>query len=102
VTKPVVLKEQKNVILYFSDEDGEYLIGERNRIAKRDKIEEEAKELVAELIQGPKGKLIPTLPPQTRLISLHVDEEGLAKLSFSKAFTAEHPGSRPENRYLRN
>ena len=96
VTKPAVLKEQKkeekNVILYFSDEDGEFLIGERNRITKRDKVEEEAKELVAELIRGPKGKLIPTLPSQTRLISLHVDEEGLAKVSFSKAFTADHPG----------
>jgi spore germination protein GerM len=96
VKKPVVVKEQKkeekNVILYFSDEDEEYLIGEKNRITKKDRVEEEAKELVAELIRGPRGKLIPTLPPQTRLISLHVDEEGLAKVSFSRAFTADHPG----------
>jgi len=92
VTKKIVSKEQKNVILYFSDEEGEFLIGERNRITKRDGVDEEAKELVAELIRGPKGKLIPTLPPQTRLISLHVDENGLAKVSFSKAFTADHPG----------
>ena len=96
VKKPAVVKEQKkeekNIILYFSDENEEYLIGERNKITKKDRLEEEAKELVAELIQGPKGKLIPTLPPQTRLLSLHVDEEGLAKVSFSKAFTADHPG----------
>jgi len=96
VKKPAVVKEQKkeekNIILYFSDEDEEYLIGERNRITKKDRLEEEAKELVAELIRGPKGKLIPTLPPQTRLLSLHVDEEGLAKVSFSKAFTTDHPG----------
>jgi spore germination protein GerM len=92
VTKKIVSKEQKNVILYFSDEEGEFLIGERNRITKRDGVDEEAKELVAELIRGPKGKLIPTLPPQTRLISLHVDENGMAKVSFSKSFTADHPG----------
>ena len=96
VKKPAVVKEQKkeekNIILYFSDENEEYLIGERNKITKKDRLEEEAKELVAELIQGPKGKLIPTLPPQTRLLSLHVDEEGLAKVSFSKAFTTDHPG----------
>ena len=96
VKKPAVVKEQKkeekNILLYFSDENEEYLIGERNKITKKDRLEEEAKELVAELIQGPKGKLIPTLPPQTRLLSLHVDEEGLAKVSFSKAFTTDHPG----------
>jgi spore germination protein GerM len=96
VKKPAVVKEQKkeekNIILYFSDENEEYLIGERNKITKKDRLEEEARELVAELIQGPKGKLIPTLPPQTRLNSLHIDEEGLAKVSFSKAFTADHPG----------
>ena len=92
VTKRSVSKEQKNVTLFFSDEEGDYLIGERNRITKRDRVEEEAKELVAELIRGPKGKLIPTLPPQARLLSLHVDETGVAKVSFSKAFTADHPG----------
>ena len=92
VTKRIVSKEQKNVTLYFSDEEGEYLIGERDKITKKDRVEEEAKELVAELIRGPKGKLIPTLPPQTRLLTLQVDERGMAKLSFSKAFTADHPG----------
>jgi germination protein M len=104
VKKPNIVKEQKkeetkeqkeeekNVILYFSDEDEEYLIGEKKRITKKDRVEEEAKELVAELIRGPKGKLIPTLPSQTRLLSLRIDEEGLAKVSFSKAFTTDHPG----------
>jgi spore germination protein GerM len=92
VTKRIVLKEQKNVTLYFSDEEGEFLIGEKNRIAKKDSVEEEAKELVAELIRGPKGKLIPTLPSQTRLLSLHLDERGVASVNFSKAFTADHPG----------
>jgi len=92
VTKRIVPREQKSVTLYFSDEEGEYLIGERDKITKRDRVEEEAKELVAELIRGPRGKLIPTLPPQTRLLTLQVDERGMAKLSFSKAFTADHPG----------
>jgi spore germination protein GerM len=92
VTKRIVPKEHKNVVLYFSDDDGEYLIGERDRITKRDRVEEEAKELISELIRGPKGKLIPTLPPQTKLLNLHVDEKGVAKVSFSKAFAGDHPG----------
>jgi spore germination protein GerM len=92
VTKQIASREQKNVILYFSDEEGEFLVGERNRITKRDRVDEEAKELVAELIRGPKGRLIPTLPSETRLLNLHVDENGMAKVSFSKAFTADHPG----------
>ena len=92
VTKRSVSKEQRNVVLYFSDDDGEYLIGERYRITKKDSVEEEAKELISELIRGPKGKLIPTLPRQTKLLNLHVDEKGVAKVSFSKAFAADHPG----------
>jgi spore germination protein GerM len=92
VTKRIVSREHKNVVLYFSDEDGEYLIGEKDTILKKERVEEEAKELITELIRGPKGKLIPTLPPQTKLLNLQVDEKGVAKVSFSKAFTGDHPG----------
>src|SRR4030042_3541032 len=53
-----ILREKKGILLYFSDSEGEYLIGEKREILKRDEVEEEAEETINELIKGPKGKLI--------------------------------------------
>ena len=74
VEKKVVSKERREITLFFSDEEGEYLIGEKRQILKRGDVEKEAKEAVTELTRGPKGKLIPTLPPQTKLLALELDE----------------------------
>src|SRR4030042_4851667 len=57
--KRKILREEKTVLLYFSDREEEYLVGEKREIPKRDKIDEEAKETIIELIKGPKGKLVP-------------------------------------------
>ena len=87
-----ITREKKGILLYFSDSEGEYLIGEKREILNRDEVEEEAKETINEIIKGPKGKLIPTLPPQTKLLSLELGEEGVAKVNFNKAFSKDHPG----------
>jgi spore germination protein GerM len=92
VEKKVVSKEKREVTLFFSDEDGEYLIGEKRQILKRGDVEKEAREAVTELTRGPKGKLIPTLPPQTKLLALNLNEKGLVKVSFNQALTRDHPG----------
>jgi spore germination protein GerM len=87
-----VVEERKEIVLYFSDSDGEYLIGEKRKIVKRGEIKEEAKELIQELIKGPKGKLIPTLPSHTKCLGLKINEKGMAIINFSQALTKEHPG----------
>ena len=86
------LREKKGILLYFSDREDEYLVGEKREILKRDEIEEEAKDAINELIKGPKGKLIPTLPTQTKLLSLELGEDGVAKVNFNKALSKDHPG----------
>lgn len=87
-----VAREKKVVTLYFSDSEGEYLVGEKREILKKGDAREEAEETVAELIKGPKGRLIPTLPLRTKLLSFQVDEKGLAKVNFNKALSKDHPG----------
>ena len=87
-----MVREKKEILIYFSDREGEFLIGEKRDIVKRDDVEEEAEETVEELIKGPKGKLIPTLPPQTKLLDLELGEEGVAKVNFNKALSKDHPG----------
>jgi spore germination protein GerM len=90
--KKVAKKEKKVVTLFFSEEEEEYLVGEKREISKTGKIEEEARETVLELIKGPKEKLIPTLSPHTRLLTLQVDPSGVARVNFDQTLSKEHPG----------
>jgi spore germination protein GerM len=90
--KKIAVKEKKIVTLFFSEEEGEYLVGEKREIPKRERVEEEARETVVELIKGPKGNLIPALPPQTKLLTLEMDQNGVAKVNFDQTLSKEHPG----------
>ena len=83
---------KREVLLFFSDPDSEYLIGEKRKILRKNGAEEEAGETIMELIKGPKGKLIPTVPPHTRLLAFHLDETGMAKVNFDRSFSKDHPG----------
>jgi len=83
---------RREVLLYFSDREGEYLVGEKRQILKKKALSEEAKETVVELIKGPEGKLLCTLPPRTKLLSLQINDAGLAKVNFNKALSQDHPG----------
>jgi len=83
---------RKIVTLYFSGEKGEYLTGEKREIPNKGDAQEEAKEVIQELIKGPKGKLIRTLPPRTKLLAVEIDERGVAKVNFDKALSRDHPG----------
>jgi spore germination protein GerM len=87
-----ILLEKKEVLLYFSGPEGEYLIGERRKILKKNEVKEEAKETIVALIKGPEGKLIPTLPPRTRLLTLQISDAGVAKVNFNAALSRDHPG----------
>lgn len=87
-----VVKEKKEVVLYFSNPEGEYLVGEKRKILKKKELREEARELLGELIKGPSGKLIPTLPPRTKCLNVLVNEKGLAKVNFNQSLIKDHPG----------
>jgi len=84
--------ERKEVLLYFSDSEGEYLIGEKRKILKKNTVQDEAEETVIELIKGPNGKLIPTLPPRTELLTLQISDAGVARVNFNPALSKDHPG----------
>lgn len=87
-----ILAERREVLLYFSGSEGEYLVGEKRKILKRNGAKEEAKETIIELIKGPKGKLIPTLPPRTEVLTLEISDAGVAKVNFNPALSRDHPG----------
>jgi spore germination protein GerM len=87
-----ILADRREVLVYFSDSESEYLVGEKREIPKKNEVKEEAKETIGELIRGPKSKLIPTLPPRTKLLTLQINDAGLAKVNFSQALSKDHPG----------
>jgi spore germination protein GerM len=90
--KAVTSVQKKAVTLYFSDQESEYLIGEKRDILRKESTAEEAEEVMAELSRGPKGELLPTLPSQTRLLALNIDERGVARVNFNRALARDHPG----------
>lgn len=90
--KSVPSKDKKGVVLYFSDSEGEYLIGEKREILKKGLIETEASELIVELMKGPRGKLLPTLPHETKLLAVRLNTDGVAKVNFNQSLSRNHPG----------
>ncbi len=83
----------KLVRLYFASPDADYLKVEARRILREEKITDEAKVLVGELIKGPRGHLDPTIPSGSELYELYiVPEEKCAYLDFNQAFRTNHPG----------
>jgi len=92
VKRPSIPEEKKEVLVYFSDGEGEYLVGEKREILRKGDVKEEAKETINELIKGPKRRLIPTLPSSTKLLSIQLSEDGVAKINFNKNLSQDHPG----------
>jgi spore germination protein GerM len=92
IEKRGFIEAKREATLYFSDQEAEYLIGEKREIRKRDEVEEEVQEVIRELIKGPRGRLLPTLPSQTEVLSLQIDDKGIAKVNFSSALSKDHPG----------
>ncbi len=86
------IEKRKEVVLYFSDREGEYLVGELRKIKKRGEAREEVREVIEELIRGPKRKLIPTLPPRAKCLSVRLNGKGVASINFNQSFAKDHPG----------
>ncbi len=80
----------KIVNLYFSNEEGVELIGEKRKI-ERGTLTKEIKEAVNGIIKGPEENLTPTIPDGTRLLNVEV-KDGVAFLNFSKEISENHPG----------
>lgn len=79
------------LVLYFSDENAEYLVAERRNIeiASGDTIE---KAVINELIKGPtEGGRAKTIPQETKLLSIET-KNNVCFVNLSKDFVDKHPG----------
>jgi len=79
--------------LYFTNQDGQSLKAEERSLVRHDNAVEHARSIVDALIEGPRSELLPTLPPETRVLSLYVTEDGIAFVDFDRIIREKHPGS---------
>ena len=78
--------------LYFLDEHHQFLKAEERTLARQDSVVDHSRSIVQALINGPDGELLPTLPPEAKLISVFLTEDGVAYLDFDGAIRNKHPG----------
>lgn len=81
----------KQVTLFFLSEEDSLLHPEEREIAEGSSVAEEAKEVIDELIKGPRSELISSLPSETKLRQLFITKDGMAYVDFSKEIMEKHP-----------
>ena len=100
VNRPPLLPSQEKdmvnteITLYFGDDQAMYLIPEKRVVS----VEEKAKDekliavIVNELIAGPKDQnLRPTIPPETKLLSVEINNK-VANINFTEEIRTKHWG----------
>jgi len=83
---------QREVTLFFRSPDEEELRGEKRKIFLTETVTDQARQTVKELIDGPRGDLLPTLPPGTEVREVYLTADGTAYLDFSQSFVDGHVG----------
>lgn len=90
ISKKISKPEMKIINLYFSNEEGLTLKAEKREITK-EILTKEIEEGINALIDGPSGKLTPTIPDGAKLLGVEV-KDGVVFLNFSKDISEKHPG----------
>ena len=87
-------KMTMEVNLYFASADAKKLVGEKREILKQPNLTKDVREVIEELIRGPRDKTLSrTFPPQTKLRSLYIDfNEAIAYVDFTEKMGEFYPG----------
>ncbi len=84
---------RRTVVLFFQKTDSDLLAQEKRRIFLTASPTDQAKQIIVELINGPnRDDLLPTLPPETRVLSLFIDRFKTAYIDLSNEVVSLHPG----------
>ena len=81
----------REVLLYFADSEGLYLVSEYRQIEGCEEDSECIGELFSALVAGPQGNLLPILPAQAKVLGVELRDD-LAVVDFNSAFVHSHPG----------
>lgn len=90
-------QNRRDVTLFFEQVDDESLAPEKRKIFLTSSPLDQAKQIVVELINGPHSQaLLPTMPPETRLLGLYLDRHGTAYVDLSEELVTQHSGGSSE------
>jgi len=92
VPTPAEAGNQREVTLFFQSPDSDDLVPEVRKIFLTDSVTDQARQTVKELISGPQGRLVATLPVGTELREIYLSSDGTAFVDFSQALVDKHPG----------
>jgi spore germination protein GerM len=85
-------KKKRMVYLYFTDEKNAHLMSEERILLVTDDPLEMGRMIIHELIQGPNGNLVRTIPVGTALNAIYISKDGTAFVDFSDMIRENHPG----------
>ena len=89
---PSATEAKTAVYLYFASRSADHLTAEPHAIRSLPDPGTLGARIVKTLIQGPRGPLTRTLPPETRLRAFFITPDGTAYLDFSGEIASRHPG----------
>jgi hypothetical protein len=85
-----------NVKLFFQAADRPGLAMEERAVPFSGDLAAQLKSVVTELVQGSKSGLLPTLPPETKVLEVFVSARGVAYVDLSKEAAGAGGGSHDE------
>jgi spore germination protein GerM len=94
-------EETRSVTLYFASEEADRLLSETHEIAVEERIEEQVKAVLAELIRGPedRGRVSP-IPQGTEILqAVWVEETQTIYIDFNRVLVSAHPGGSTSEYY---
>ncbi len=90
--KGYLSKGKIEVNLYFADPHSDYFVAEKRIIDNVFSQKQKISKTIEALINGPKGKLIQTIPSNTIVNNVLIDNNGIVWIDFSSQLSNDHPG----------
>jgi sporulation and spore germination protein len=94
--EPAAVGRTINVKLFFSGTDQPGLVMEERTVPFSSDLGAQLQAVVAELVLGSKAGLVPTLPPETKVLDVFVTPRGVAYVDVSKEAAVGTGGSHEE------
>lgn len=85
-------KQRLIVHLYFADKENSHLIAENRNLPYTDNVLKLGKEIILNIIKGPKADLMRTIPSGTRLNAFYIADNQTAYVDLSEKIKENHPG----------
>ena len=87
-----VAQRRIDVKLFFQAPDRPLLMIEDRPVLYSENLAQQLRSVVEELVAGSKSGMMATLPPETKVLEVFVDERGTAYVDLSGDVATRHPG----------